>query len=130
MLAVHTERYKKLKIIPKRLKKTLRKGNHCASGCAAGIGINNNVRVAESKTVLEMGLSWVTIPSLQCLVLFYFRFFKCYVYDYQWAVLTSTHRLCFRANIRNNVYLCSPQFHYIKVGCKGYKSHGYVIQML
>ena len=32
----------------------------------------------------------------------------------------STHNLCFRAKIRKkNVYLCTPQFHYIKVGCKG-----------
>ena len=35
------------------------------------------------------------------------------------AVLTSTHNLCFRANIRKNVYPCKPQFYYIKVGCKG-----------
>ena len=35
------------------------------------------------------------------------------------AVLTSTHNLCFRAKIRKNVYSCTPQFHYIKVGCKG-----------
>ena len=33
-------------------------------------------------------------------------------------VLTSTHNLCFRAKIRNNVYPCKPQFSYIKVGCK------------
>ena len=31
----------------------------------------------------------------------------------------STHNLCFRAKIGKNVYLCTPQFHYIKVGCKG-----------
>ena len=31
----------------------------------------------------------------------------------------STHNLCFRAKIRKHVYPCSPQFHYIKVGCKG-----------
>ena len=31
----------------------------------------------------------------------------------------STHNLCFRAKIRKNVYPCTPQFHYIKVGCKG-----------
>ena len=35
------------------------------------------------------------------------------------AVLTSTHNLCFRAKIRKNVYPCTPQFHYIKVGCRG-----------
>ena len=37
------------------------------------------------------------------------------------AVLMSTHNLCFRAKIRekNNVYPCTPQFYYIKVGCKG-----------
>ena len=35
------------------------------------------------------------------------------------AVLMSTHNLCFRAKIRKNVYPCTPQFHYIKVGCKG-----------
>ena len=35
-------------------------------------------------------------------------------------VLTSTHKLCFRAKIRGkNAYLCKPQFYYIKVGCKG-----------
>ena len=34
-------------------------------------------------------------------------------------VLTSTHDLCFRAIIRQNVYPCKPQFYYIKVGCKG-----------
>ena len=33
--------------------------------------------------------------------------------------LTSTHNLCFRAEIRKNVYPCKPQFFYIKVGCKG-----------
>ena len=31
----------------------------------------------------------------------------------------STHNLCFRAKIRKNVYPCTPQCHYIKVGCKG-----------
>ena len=31
----------------------------------------------------------------------------------------STHNLCFRAKIRKNVYPATPQFHYIKVGCKG-----------
>ena len=31
----------------------------------------------------------------------------------------STHNLCLRAKIRKNVYPCTPQFHYIKVGCKG-----------
>ena len=31
----------------------------------------------------------------------------------------STHNQCFRAKIRKNVYPCTPQFHYIKVGCKG-----------
>ena len=35
------------------------------------------------------------------------------------VVLMSTHNLCFRAKIRKNVYPCTPQFHYIKVGCKG-----------
>ena len=34
------------------------------------------------------------------------------------AVLMSTHNLCFRAKIRKK-YPCTPQFHYIKVGCKG-----------
>ena len=29
----------------------------------------------------------------------------------------STHNPCFRA--KKNVYPCTPQFHYIKVGCKG-----------
>ena len=31
----------------------------------------------------------------------------------------STHNLCFRAKIRKNVYPYTPQFCYIKVGCKG-----------
>ena len=32
----------------------------------------------------------------------------------------STHNLCFGAKIRKkNVYPYIPQFHYIKVGCKG-----------
>ena len=31
----------------------------------------------------------------------------------------STHNLCFRAKKENNVYPCTPQFYYIKVGCKG-----------
>ena len=31
----------------------------------------------------------------------------------------STHNLCFRAKIRKKVNPCTPQFHYIKVGCKG-----------
>ena len=31
----------------------------------------------------------------------------------------STHILCFRAKVRKNVYPCTPQFYYIKVGCKG-----------
>ena len=38
--------------------------------------------------------------------------------------------LCFRAKIRKNIYPCTPQFHYKKVGCMGYKSHGHVILML
>ena len=49
------------------------------------------------------------------------------------AVLTSTHNLCFeqkykkyrifflRRNKKNNVYLCKPQFYYIKVEFKGVK---------
>ena len=41
----------------------------------------------------------------------------------------STHNLCFRAKIRNNVYPCTPQFHYIKVGCKGCSLHGHVCMM-
>ena len=35
------------------------------------------------------------------------------------AVLTSTYNLCFRAKKEKDVYLCKPQFYYIKVGCKG-----------
>ena len=31
----------------------------------------------------------------------------------------STQNLCFRVKIRKNVYPCTSQFHYIKVGCKG-----------
>ena len=31
----------------------------------------------------------------------------------------STHNLCFGAKLRKNVYPCTPQFHFIKVGCKG-----------
>ena len=30
-----------------------------------------------------------------------------------------THNLCFRAKIRKNVYPCTLQFYYMKVGCKG-----------
>ena len=38
------------------------------------------------------------------------------------AVLTSSHNLCFWAEIKkNNVYPCKPQFYYIKVGFKGVK---------
>ena len=39
------------------------------------------------------------------------------------------HNLCFREKIRKNVYLCKPQFYYIKVGCKGVTLHGLVIMM-
>ena len=43
----------------------------------------------------------------------------------------STHNLCFRAKIsKKKVYPCTPQFYYVKVGCKGYESHGHVILML
>ena len=39
------------------------------------------------------------------------------------AVLTSTHYLCFWAEIRkNNVYPYKPQFYCIKVGFKGVKT--------
>ena len=31
----------------------------------------------------------------------------------------STHNLCFRSKIRKNVYTCTPQFYFTKVGCKG-----------
>ena len=31
----------------------------------------------------------------------------------------STHNLCFRAKIRKNEHLCTPQFYYTKVRCKG-----------
>ena len=38
------------------------------------------------------------------------------------AVLTSTHNLCFWAEIRKIMYIpCKPQFYYIKVGFKGVK---------
>ena len=37
------------------------------------------------------------------------------------AVLTSTHKLCFSRNKKNNVYPCKPQFYYIKVEFKGVK---------
>ena len=30
----------------------------------------------------------------------------------------STHNLCFTAIISKNVYPCTPQFYYIKVGCE------------
>ena len=40
-------------------------------------------------------------------------------FDLTEAVLTSTHNLSFRAKIRKNVYPCTPQFYYTKVGCKG-----------
>ena len=39
--------------------------------------------------------------------------------DCGYAVVMSTHNVCFRAKIRKNVYLCTPQFHYLKMGCKG-----------
>ena len=35
----------------------------------------------------------------------------------------------FKAKIRKNVYPYKPQFYYIKVGCKGYKSYGPVIMI-
>ena len=41
----------------------------------------------------------------------------------------STHNLCFRAKIRKNVYPCTPQLYYIKVGLRGYTLHGNVILM-
>ena len=31
----------------------------------------------------------------------------------------STHDLCFRVKIRKKIYPCTPQFYYIRVGCKG-----------
>ena len=30
----------------------------------------------------------------------------------------STHNLCFSQNMKNNVYPCKTQFHYVKVGFK------------
>ena len=39
------------------------------------------------------------------------------------AVLTRTHNLCFRLKIKS-VYLCKPQFYYIKMGSKGCQLHG------
>ena len=41
----------------------------------------------------------------------------------------STHNLCFRAKIRKNVYPCTPQFYFIKVGCKGCTFHEHVCMM-
>ena len=35
------------------------------------------------------------------------------------AVLTSIHNLCFRAEIRKNVYPCKSEFYYINVELKG-----------
>ena len=48
------------------------------------------------------------------------------------AVLTSTHNLCCRAKLRKNeyMYLCKPQFYYIKVGCKGSTIYGHVSMMI
>ena len=37
------------------------------------------------------------------------------------AVLTSSHNVCFWAEIRKNVYPFKPQFYYIKVGFNGVK---------
>ena len=37
----------------------------------------------------------------------------------RFTVLTCIHHLCFRANIRKNMYHYKPQFYYIKVGCEG-----------
>ena len=49
---------------------------------------------------------------------------------YSEAVLTSTHNLCFGAKIRKK-YTPVNQFYYIiKVGCKGYESHGHVFLMI
>ena len=41
------------------------------------------------------------------------------------AVQTSTHNLCFWAEVRKiyNVYPCKPQFYYIKKGFKGVKNY-------
>ena len=41
----------------------------------------------------------------------------------------STHNQCFGAKIGKIVYPCKPQFHYIKVGCKGCLLHGLVFEM-
>ena len=41
----------------------------------------------------------------------------------------STHNVCFRAKKEKKVYLCTPQFYYIKVDIRGYKSHGHGILM-
>ena len=40
-----------------------------------------------------------------------------------YTVLTGTHGLCLRVEISKNIYPCKPHFYYIKVGCKGSKSH-------
>ena len=46
------------------------------------------------------------------------------------AILTSTHNLCFCAEvIKNNVYPCELQFYHIKVGFKGVKLYGHVFVM-
>ena len=39
----------------------------------------------------------------------------------------STHNLCFRAKIKENVYPVTPKFYYIKEGCKDF--HGRVSMM-
>ena len=51
---------------------------------------------------------------------------KCYIFlnfaqniNYGYTLEPSTHNLCFRAKIRENVYPCKPQFYYIKVWFKG-----------
>ena len=43
------------------------------------------------------------------------------------AVLTSTHNVCFRAKLRKITHTHKPLYYNIKVGERGYKSHGRVI---
>ena len=42
----------------------------------------------------------------------------------------SIHNLCFGSKIKKEVYPCTPQYYYIKVGLKGYTLHGLVFLMV
>ena len=70
------------------------------------------------------------IDNFQLIFYLIFSYF-CSKLDCGFTVLTSTHNLCFRAKLENNVYPCKPQFYfiYIKWGVRGCKLHGQVSMM-